>query len=66
MTEKTVEQKQMAQGGVAGCLACSTDALNKAAEIVDRLGNNKKLRYEIGRAKDKVADLLPLIEKMTE
>lgn len=54
------EKEIMAQGLLSGCLSCSVDALNRAAEVADKLGN-RKLRYEIGMAIAKVNALEPLL-----
>lgn len=64
--DKTTEQKHLAQGAVSACLACSIDAIDKASEVIDKLGNQKKLRYHLGRARAEVSSLSKLVEAITD
>ena len=57
------EKEILAQGCLAGCLSCAIDALNRSAEIADKLQDGK-LRYEIQQAIKKVNSLEPLIERI--
>ena len=56
---------EFVQGGLMTSLACSIDALNRAAEIAEKI-RDKKLRYKIGAARAEISALIPLIEKLSE
>lgn len=53
---------ELAQGSASAFLASAIDALDNAAKVAEKV-RAKKLRYEIGTARNQIAAMIPLLDQ---